>query len=250
MNTFGSTTFLTALALTFGSPAATAQVVEQVMFAAEIQKQAGNWSGTLELPQFDPELGELQSVDMNFSAFANAAAAEENVDDVPVQVDLDLSNSISVALPHGLGFSFGLPMASFSDSLPAFDGALDFGGASGIMRQNIHTTCGNGATLTASSTDLSEFVGAPSNVGVVTATVNVLAMSSMSASGNVVVRTQHRTTAILVITYSYVRTSSQAKVAMRAENMRREERSRPTTRVEWLNALRRESEAAALITCA
>ncbi|MFN0244151.1 MAG: choice-of-anchor E domain-containing protein [Planctomycetota bacterium] len=97
-----------------------------------ILEQPVPWSQSAVLPAFDPDLGILRQVEITVSGFAYGSFGVENSNASPGFTQLNVSSLVFVTLPNA---SMPAPNPAFeyqSPSLAAFDGALDFSGASGV----------------------------------------------------------------------------------------------------------------------
>ena len=154
----------------------------------------------LSIEKFDPSLGKLNSVQLDFTSDLTGKAGFENRSRVASTVTVKLGAEIDLK-QDSLDLSSLFPVTPVSEqsySLSAYDGKLDFGGTSG------NTVAGLTATQTTSTifTDVS-------NLALFTGTGNLeflysaLANSSVSGSGNITSFVDTLAKASLSITYNY-----------------------------------------------
>jgi|GEM_PF-1566353 len=118
---------------TLFSFAAASALAAEVSYSVEAPLEFTDWEELVTLPQHDPAVGELQEVRLTFEAFNLANSAVENRDDVPVTITISARADVYLA-----GTAFGFlstlsPTVSWVNELGAFDGFVDFAGASGAF---------------------------------------------------------------------------------------------------------------------
>lgn len=118
---------------TLFSFAAASALAAEVSYTAEVPLAFTDWEELVTLPQHDPADGELQEVRLTFEAFNLANSAVENRDDVPVIITISAQVDVYLA-----GADFGFlstlsPTVTWVNELGAFDGSVDFIGASGAF---------------------------------------------------------------------------------------------------------------------
>jgi hypothetical protein len=142
--------------------------------------KATQWSANETLPQFDPSLGTLTSVDIQANTSITTFVRVENLDSAPELIHMTVSGSVSLAGP-----SFAPLSTPFSDdqsfSAAAFDGTIDFNGPSGKTFAPQTSTGTLNRTLT-SAADLAPYIG----TGSVTFTGAAQSADSHTGSGNLV----------------------------------------------------------------
>lgn len=138
------------------------------------------WTKTAQVAQFDPSLGTLQSIDIINTATLQTEFQIENIDNEPGNISSSVNGGVTVTVP---GMSPLSASASLSDSFdaPAFDGTIDFGGASGHDSGLKTATGRNSVTGVTDAGILAEFEG----TGTVTLSGHGTARSSVSGPGNV-----------------------------------------------------------------
>ena len=103
---------------------------DSIVFSDEVGIQPTDWSGTLNIPQFDPSSGVLSSIEVHLTAAVEGESAYENMGPSPSFMTLTHSADIQIALPGDIVVA-GLPMKDHLVELPAFDGTFDNAGPSG-----------------------------------------------------------------------------------------------------------------------
>lgn len=171
--------FVSGFAAMTGTPARAADV----SFSDTIAVQNTNWAQTLTIPQFDPALGTLQSVEVTFTGTVAGTSQVENLDpNGPTTATLVLTATVSVDADPG-GGTINIPTTPTSSNtanLGPFDGAVDFAGPSGA------TFAALNASETAAQTVVDPGVlAAYTGVGNVSLDASATANSSATGGGNV-----------------------------------------------------------------
>lgn len=129
-----------------------------------------NWNGTLTLPQFDPALGELNSVRIVVEGFVQGDVQYENTGPTGALISATHSVTINVTLPNNFVVE-SVPSTTRVELVPPFDGVLDFGGFSG-RTFSISNTKSISLTLTG-AVDMAPYIG--------TSTISVPAFAAGSS---------------------------------------------------------------------
>lgn len=111
--------------------AARAEVVSYATSTGPTQ-QATNWSTTLNLPAFDASLGTLTAVKFSYKGDVLHTIFAENLNALPSSYDL--LSQVNLQLTHEGGLTLFAPaplVFNATGNQAAFDGLLDFDGASG-----------------------------------------------------------------------------------------------------------------------
>ncbi len=175
-----------------------------VEFEDEILLQTTNWSDTLTVSKFDPDLGNLLSVGITLEADTLGTAAFESSDAQASVVTLNFEVSITLDHPTNM-----MPLAAASpsvmtvDNATAFDGTIDFGGTSGVTHPNLAAMETDSATLTPPGDDVSDFVGMAGNPGTVSLPVRAIGNSSGSGAGNLALMFSAMAGAKVTVRYNY-----------------------------------------------
>ena len=158
---------------------------------------------TLSVTQFDPSLGTLTGVDIINDGTLTSQIRIESLDNSPTQVTGNVSGTLTLQAP-----GTGPLVTNASDpehgSVGAFDGQMDFGGASGLDfgPHSAHGT--KSASLSASSSDLSAFVG----TGNVSLTETAQATSSATGPGNLLSQINSTASGTVRVIYHYTSSNS------------------------------------------
>jgi PEP-CTERM motif len=159
-----------------------------------------NWTNSLNLQQFNPTLGTLNSIQFTINGDIAGSVGVESKDAGPSTINSTLGASLTLERPDTLAtLVIALPGASNSFSATAYDGTLDFGGTSG------HTYSGLTASNSVTSGILTDaslkalFTG----VGFVSAPVIATATSTASGPGNLYDFFQTQAGASASVTYNY-----------------------------------------------
>jgi hypothetical protein len=157
------------------------------------------WTKTAQVAQFDPSLGTLMSIDFVNTSTLQTEFQIENIDNEAGNVSSTVNGGVTVSVP---GVSPLTASASVADSFdaPAFDGAIDFGGASG-HDSGLKTGSGsNSVTNVTNAGVLAEFEG----TGTVAVSGHAAARSSVSGPGNVLALVNTSAGAQVQVVYHYV----------------------------------------------
>ena len=163
------------------------------------------FNNSLILPKFDTSLGTLTSI--SFTLGGNILATEkfESQDSSASTVNSSVGAKLTLQRPDLSTLLITLPGTTFSDAVSAYDGILDFGGTSGLTRNNITASGSNSAIFTGAS-DLALF----SALGGGTISLNVKGEGNSSASGpgNLIASFSTSAAANAAVTYAYNPTSA------------------------------------------
>jgi len=167
----------TATAIVIAS--ATAAQAGEIVHSGTLPSAPTDWSSTVMIDQFDTMGGvrELLEVSWWFSGTITGTAEVESLDPEPSMITAVMKLDLSATLAgHGLGVISPLLAESF-EAAP-FDGAIDFGGASGATFGPMT----NSMSLDGEILSLSAFEGA----GQVPLSFEALGAAWTTGSGNVV----------------------------------------------------------------
>lgn len=142
---------LGALLLTVVSPASASVFVHSV----NVGPDTAGWTNTALLPQFDPSLGTLQSVQIRITGELNGDVGVENLEDKFNTVYGNLAGTFNVYdATNGLALTLNLTQTG-SQVLDPFDFNLDYGGTSGYT----FGLATNGSASALYTSDLGSFIG-------------------------------------------------------------------------------------------
>jgi hypothetical protein len=190
-------------AATLFSSAATAQT-QQVCFTDTIPFTNTNWSNAVTIPKFDSGLGTLQQIDFSLTGNIQGSAAEESTDTSPTVVMLQFQATLTLTRPDLSVIVVTIPLASFNDTLTAFDGTIDFGGTSGMTHPGINATATNMATSPPPASDIALFSGPAGNPGTISLPVTGLGTSFASGGGNIITQFMTAASANVQVCYTYL----------------------------------------------
>ena len=188
-------------ALTLTTGAATAQ--QQLCFTDSMPTTTTGWNGNLTFPRFDPNLGNLISVDFTLTGNAQGVASFESLDALPTTITTTFAATLTLTRPSGgLTILNVIPSTSFVNSATPFDGVIDFGGTSGATAGNIMVTDSNMTSLT-SPADLALFSGPAGAPGTIVLPINAMGSSSGNGAGNLVLSFQQMAGASVEVCYTF-----------------------------------------------
>lgn len=162
----------------------------------EIPVVTTNWTDSLSFQKFDASLGTLNSVTIALVGTVDGVGNGESLDAAPTTVTLNVSADITGSVAPFGDVVTALPVIGRSESLTAFDGAINFGGSSGVTTGMVTATDTDSETLTG---DLSTFIGADQWTLSLTADAN----SSGSGAGNLITQFATNAGAKVTVTYDY-----------------------------------------------
>ncbi|HEU5119138.1 MAG TPA: choice-of-anchor E domain-containing protein, partial [Isosphaeraceae bacterium] len=153
----------------------------------------------LSIPQFNPSLGTLNSVELTFQGGIQDQIKVENLDPTTATIRPTLGGVVTLTL-NGVTFpsmTITKPFDAFEAA--AYDGQRNFSGPSGRTYPVTEDTRNESQTLNASSSDLSPFIGS----GNFQANVAAVGQSVVAGPANMVVQTNTQATATLSVVYHY-----------------------------------------------
>jgi protocatechuate 3,4-dioxygenase beta subunit len=166
--------------------------------SATIPTTATDWTQSLTIPQFDPALGTLTSIDVVNAGTFTSSIKVESLDGGPSIIIATVSGNLTLT---GNGVS-GLVTTSSSSknfSAAAFDGLIDFGGASGNDFGSPSTNGSNTLTLS-DAASLAAYTG----LGNLTFIDVAHATSSASGAGNLLTQIGTTANAQIQVVYHYI----------------------------------------------
>jgi uncharacterized repeat protein (TIGR01451 family) len=171
-------------------------------YTATFPSTLTNFNLTQDLPQFDPSLGTLLSVDItNTGSITTDIKAENTSDTSPTTITGTVGGNMTLTGP-GVSLTTNPDRNTGNFDAGVFDGALDFQGASGLDYGPRTASATRSLQLTGDA--LSPFVG----TGNVTFREQAVATSTASGGGNVVVQLASRAQATVTVTYRYTPSNS------------------------------------------
>jgi hypothetical protein len=165
---------------------------------ATFSEKNTHWSATQSVPQFNPALGTLTSIDIVITDPITGTIKVENLDTALATITASDTGAVTLTGQGIAGMSSPINfMQNFNAS--AFDGNIDFGGASGhtfgpLVQQGSKTiTLSDAASLAA-------YTG----TGTVPLTVTANASATASGSGNLLLSVNTSASATVTVIYHYV----------------------------------------------
>lgn len=189
----------TAALMAFGS-AAQAAVIS---FSSQISPaQITNFTSGVSVSKFDPTLGALTGITFSLAGNVLGNIRVESLDAQATVVTENLQATITLKRPDNTALAVVLPVASYTDALAAFDGVIDFGGASGQTRLNVTAS----QSTTASSTSASDFA-LFTGLGTIVLPVSAAGASNATGAGNLITQFNTSAGAAVTVTYAYIAAS-------------------------------------------
>lgn len=132
---------------------------KEVIQSASVPSTTNDWIQSRVFAKHDPTLGPLRSVRLRARARLSGLAGLENPSAFPILLGSQLEARTTISRPDtSVALTFDT-VQNYLDRLGAFDGVIDFGGTSGVLRTGIQVDSGAGVTLT-SAADLALFTAA------------------------------------------------------------------------------------------
>jgi hypothetical protein len=157
-----------------------------------------DWSVSQGLPQFDPSLGTLTSVEIISNDTTTSTIKVENIDSSPATIHATVQGTITLTGPNVAGLTDNLS-ADQSFNASAFDGTVDFGGTSG-HNFGPQTAQGTKTITLTSASDMAPYIG--------TGTVNLNevthAGSTATGSANLLVSINTTAGGTVRVIYHYI----------------------------------------------
>lgn len=166
---------------------------------ASVAMTTTDWSVTLQIPRFDANLGDLQSVSFTLGDSLNAMFRVENLASSANTVRDSSKATITLSRPDATGLVQAIAAYEYTNTFPAFDGTIDFGGASGITAPDRLAFASASATTTAPA-DLALFTG----TGTIGLPCQAVGRSYTSdTAGNVIHGVSTKAAAQVTVVYTY-----------------------------------------------
>lgn len=159
-----------------------------------------DWSSFLDLQQFNPMMGLLQSVTVELSSDWVGALGAENLDGKAKTITLGLTSTVTLLVPSAAG-STGLVVEHAvvrSFAAARADGIEDFAGASGFLDGAV---LGNASV--SSSFNSADMLQMFTGTGAVRTAVTAFGASTRSATGAFATDFSNTTSARASVTYTY-----------------------------------------------
>ncbi len=144
-----------------------------------VNEQPVGWSQTVNLPQFDPNLGTLESVTLRIIGNVNGDVGVENLEDKFSSISGNLAGSFEV-YDQGNQLLLTLNLLQTGQQVvDPFDYTLDYGGTSGYTFGSLTASGNSSASYTSPGDNLVPFIG----LGNLQFYIDVTDTSSGSSSG-------------------------------------------------------------------
>ncbi len=170
---------------------------ESISFTTTVPFTRTDWANQMSVPQFNPTLGILTSIEMTLTGAISGTVGVENEENNPINVLVQEQATERITLPDNTFLQSGGIVISQTVTLARADGIADFGGLSGATFPVV-ASVSNSRRLVAPGT-IMPFVGA----GQVTLPVTADVTWTGRGSGNMVLRLRHLANATLTVRYVY-----------------------------------------------
>lgn len=170
-------------------------MTEFITQSLTIDSALADWTRVLDFGQFDPSLGTLDSVTFTIYAAGWGNIAIENLGAAAADVSVAITNNFWVQAA-GLTVVSMSTNATRTDALAAFDGSIDYAGASGAKLLGIDNAGTASGSLT---TNLSAFIGS----GLMPLTVTDTGNAAVTGGGALRESLLTAASAIVNVTYAY-----------------------------------------------
>lgn len=191
---------LSLVALALSGTAVSGAAQQTQCFTDSIPLQSTNWSNSVSIPKFDPNLGTLQSIQFSLTGRIQGSARAESLDAAPTVVTTSFSANITLTRPDLTPLVVTLPIANFMDSFTAFDGTVDFLGTSGATHAGIMAMDTQMQTSPPPASDLALFTG----VGNIVLPVTAQGSSIATGAGNLITQFLTDAAADVQVCYTYL----------------------------------------------
>lgn len=170
-----------AAALTAAMGMAGAAQAASITQSFTIDEQNTDFTETFDVDQFDSSLGTLQEIVVSLEGTIGGDVFAENTGPSDADVTLGLEGEFELML-GGLNAGDVISLVSQQDSLPSFDGNIDFDGDSGVTIADLSGTESFSNVFTSGDAIFDLLSSGPGTVG---GEFNATGMSAFSGPGNV-----------------------------------------------------------------
>jgi hypothetical protein len=166
---------------------------------ASVALTSTDWTVTLQVPKFDPAIGDLQAISFELGDSLNAMFRVENLAPSSNTVRDSSKATITLSRPDETGLVQAFTAFEYTNTFPAFDGTIDFGGASGATAPDQLAYASASAATTAPA-DLALFTG----TGTIGLPCKAVGRSYTSdTAGNVIHGVSTKAAAQVTVVYTY-----------------------------------------------
>jgi hypothetical protein len=191
-----------SLALFFALVLVPASRADQLCVATSTPLAPTNWNTSVLLPRFDPALGTLNTVDVCVTGQMLSDYNVESPDTAPETVTGYVQVRVILDRPDTSVILLAMPSVVFVDNLGAFDGTIDFRGASGAMHPGVSAIVTTQVFLTGAS-DLALFSGTAGSPGTITLPVHGEGAGAAAGAGHILTQFIDHAAAMISICYDY-----------------------------------------------
>jgi hypothetical protein len=171
-----------------------------ISYVASKDLTTTNWVEKLSFQKFDTALGTLTSIKFDLGGLVQGTGKAESLDSAASTVTLSLGSELTLKRPDGSTLVVTNPIFAQAFNFGAFDGAIDFGGASG----------GNTGTVSASATESFTSVNAADfnlfsalGGGAIDLGLAAIGKSTGNGSGNLLTQFNTAASGNAMVTYTY-----------------------------------------------
>lgn len=172
-------------------------IAEQLTYSDSIPLSITNWTDTVSIPKFDPTLGTLISVEIEFQGGVVGTTRYENTDAQAATITEQLSAIVKLLYPDLSTVLEVTPVYQAVYNVPAFDGTIDFAGPSGAIHAGV--SADDSDQKGPYSDDNAFFTG----IGAINFPVTAEATSYVSGAGNLVSGFNTDAYASIIVRYNY-----------------------------------------------
>jgi len=195
------------LSMWLGDPCIAQSEPETICHTVNVEPARLNWVAPVEIPKFDPRLGNLESVTIQVAASTSTDFKAENLrnsgeEGAFAPVEVSVSTTVSLQSGDAVLAAANPKIYQIEYLAARYDGIRDFAGASGVTRLGI-TASDTGTTIltAANGDDLGAFVGE----GNVVMTLAASGIAKMKGSGNLMVSVLTVAEGTVNVCYAYRR---------------------------------------------
>jgi hypothetical protein len=167
-------------------------------YSDTIDSTRTNFTDSVSIVQFDPSLGDLTNIFVELTGTVSGSIQLESTDAAPANVTANLASEIKLHRPDMSPLVVVLPTSSENANFTAYDGTVDFGGTSGVTKNNISQQETNSISLT-DPNDFGIFLG----TGNLVLPVAAIGKSNASGAGNLATVFQTFAGANITVRYEY-----------------------------------------------
>lgn len=190
---------LAALALAALGSVTSAQAAV-ISFSDSVAMTKTNWSDVLSFGKFDSNLGTLTSIKFDLSGLVQGIGNAESMDSSATNVTLSLGSLLRLTRPDNSTLVITNPVFAQAFNFDAFDGAINFGGASGGTTGNVSASASDAFT-SFNAADFALFSAAGG--GTISLGLGATGSSSGSGSGNLITQFTTSASGNALVSYTY-----------------------------------------------